>query len=216
MYHLWWLPLIVEGEQIKSTLSFRRTDNSTSRIVKNILNWFFSHCLGDIRQASSALCRLQENENNRNSFKFRMHPCLCNQLVVVLCRIVQCGLILLTKFTECRGGKTELCFGVWISSVCWKEGNRCRLFVHRRKTKKKKKLKTTDYLLRAERGHSFALSDISTFSYWRSKCLGKTTWCSKLALPIRKKINLSMLSSQDGTLINAMPKSLGTKLKLIP
>lgn len=48
-----------------------------------------------------------------------------------------------------------------------------------------KKTKTTDYLLRAERGHN--LSGISTFSYWRSKCLGKTTWCSKLSPPIKIK-----------------------------
>lgn len=98
------------GRTNQETLSFRHTDNSTSRIVKNILNWFSFLCLRDIRQASSALCRLEEN--NRNSFKFWRHPCLCNQLVVVLCRIVRCGLILLTKFTECREGKIELCWGL--------------------------------------------------------------------------------------------------------
>lgn len=57
-----------------------------------------------------------------------MHPCLCNQLVVVLCRIVQRGLILLTKFIECEGTKIELCWGLdfpcflkggrWIQSIC--------------------------------------------------------------------------------------------------
>jgi len=33
------------------------------------------------------------------------------------------------------------------------------------------------------------------------------------SLFILKKINLSVLSSKDGTLINAMPKSLGTEMK---
>lgn len=140
-----------------------------------------------------------------------MHPCLCNQHVVVLCRIVQCGLILLTKFIECEGTKIELCWG--LDFPCFLKGGQWyRVFVHGRK-----KIIKNQCLFARGRGRArFALSGISTFSYWRNKCLGKTTWCSKLSLPIRKKINLSMLSSQDGTLINAMQKSLGTKMKLIP
>lgn len=139
------------GRANQETLSFRSTDNSSSRIVKNILNWFFFLCLRDIRQASSALCRLEENENNRNSFIFQMHPCLCNQLVVVLCRIVRCGLILLTKFTECREGKIELCWG--LDFLLFLE-RRAIMHIICAQEEKLKKTKTTDYLLRAERGHN--------------------------------------------------------------